>query len=190
VSEDGGRSFSIPLLVNEACHARPTALAADTSDGPFHDRLYHVCPGDGYRSILLAYSTVRGDEWSEATPIETPAARDGSMREPQVAVNAAGIVAVAWMDRRDDETGACYAPFVAASSDGGRTFSAPVRVAAERSCPDGDRLAFPGQRWPTGGDYFGFAAAADGRFHLVWPDARAGLFELRTAAVEVDTSAR
>ncbi len=185
VSDDGGRNFSIPLLINEACYGRPTDLAADTSGGPFRDRLYHVCSGDDYRSILLTYSADRGDEWSEATPIEVEATRDGSRREPQVAVSSAGVVAVAWMDRRDDDSGACYAPYVAASTDGGQTFGAPVRASAELSCPDGERLGFPGRRWPTGGDYFGFTAGADGRFHLVWPDARTGLFELRTVTVEV-----
>ncbi|MFW6079191.1 MAG: hypothetical protein ACODAE_06200, partial [Gemmatimonadota bacterium] len=89
-------------------------------------------------------------------------------------------------DRRDDPSGECYAPYIAASSDGGETFSAPTRVAEEISCPDRDRLGFPGRRWPTGGDYFGLAPGADGRFHLLWPDARSGTYRLRSAAVSVD----
>lgn len=188
VSDDAGRSFSVSLLITEACYSRPTSLAVDTTAGPFRDRLYHVCAGDDYQSVLLSYSTDRGDKWSEATPIEAPAFREGSRREPQVAVNSEGMVAIAWLDRRDDPAGECYAPYFAASADGGKTFSAPVSVADELSCPDRDRMGFPGRRWPTGGDYFGFAAGSDGRFHVLWPDARSGTFELRTAAVSVRVS--
>lgn len=185
LSADGGESFSIPLLATESCFDRPTFLAVDMSSGEYRDRLYHVCSGDDYKSILLATSADRGEEWSDATPIEPVASQRGSRREPQVAVNAQGIVAVAWMDRRDDASGRCYAPYVAASADGGRTFSPAVRVASKVSCPEIERLGSAGGRWPTGGDYFGLAAGADGRFHVLWPDARDGTYEFWTAAVSV-----
>lgn len=183
ISTDEGATFSPPMLVTESCYGRPTFLAVDTTDGPSRDRLYHVCGGDDYKSILLASSGSRGEEWTDASPIETPAEQVGSRREPQVAVNREGIVAVAWMDRRDDPSGDCYAPYFAASADGGATFSRPVRVASEVSCPDPARTGRAGGRFPTGGDYFGLVAAADGRFHVLWPDARDGVFELRTASV-------
>jgi hypothetical protein len=186
VSEDEGHTFSIPFLMTEECWYRPTFLAADTSDGPFRDRLYNVCEGREQTSVLLAYSTDGGEVWSAPTPIEAPAREAGSRSEPQVTVNGRGVLGVVWMDGRDDPGGRCYAPYFAASSDGGLTFGPAVRVATELSCPD---PALAGEaatgRWPRGGDYFGFAAGADGRFHLLWPDARDGAFELRTAAVSV-----
>lgn len=185
ISDDAGESFSLPLLITEACYARPTFLAVDTSGGPYQDRLYHVCVGDGLQSILLMYSADRGEEWSAATPVEPPASQDRARRAPQVAVNRDGVVAVAWMDRRDDPSGQCYAPYVTASTDGGRTFGPAVRVADEPSCPDPEKTGGAGSRWPTGGDYFGLAADAAGRFHVLWPDARTGSFELRTARVTV-----
>lgn len=186
VSPDRGLSFSIPLLVTEECWTRPTFLAADTSGGPFRDRIYFLCEGDRQRAVLLAHSEDGGELWSAATPIEPPASEDGSRTEPQVAVNGRGVVGVAWMDRRDDPSRECYAPYFAASLDGGATFGPAVRVATELSCPDPARAGeFPLRRWSTGGDYFGFAAGADGRFHLLWPDARDGAFGIRTAAVTV-----
>lgn len=109
---------------------------------------------------------------------------------PDSSANREGIVAVAWMDRRDAPTDGCYAPYIVASADGGETFGAPVRVANEVSCPDRDRLGYPARRWPTGGDYFGFAGAPDGRFHVVWSDARSGTFAVRTAAVSVRVPGR
>jgi hypothetical protein len=73
-----------------------------------------------------------------------------------------------------------------ASLDGGVTFAPAVRVATDLSCPDPSRAGeYPVRRWSTGGDYFGFAAGADGRFHVLWPDARDGTFEIWTAAASV-----
>jgi hypothetical protein len=187
-SSDGGASFSIPLLITEECWYRPTFLAADTSSGLFQDRLYKVCEGDEQRAVLVMYSTDQGDVWSTATSIEPPASETGMRSEPQVAVNGQGVVGIAWMDRRDDPSGRCYTPYFAASLDGGETFGPAVRVAAELSCPEAARSGeFPVRRWPTGGDYFGLAAGADGRFHVLWPDARDGAFEIWTAAVSIRT---
>ena len=42
-----------------------------------------------------------------------------------------------------------------------------------------------GQRWPAGGDYFGLAVSPDGTFHVLWSDSRTGVFQLRTALIEV-----
>jgi len=185
-SADGGGSFSIPLLVTEGCWFRPTFLAADTSSGPFKDRLYNVCRAEDHLAVLLMYSADGGDVWSAATPIEAPASTPGARTEPQVAVSGEGVVGVVWMDGRDDPSGRCYAPYFAASLDGGSTFGPAVRVASELSCPDPARAGeFPTRRWPRGGDYFGVAAAADGRFHVLWPDARSGAFEVWTASVSV-----
>lgn len=186
VSSDGGHTFSVPLLATESCYARPSDMAADTSAGPYRDRLYLVCMGDHLQSILLTHSADGAEEWSTATPIEPSTSQPRARQLPQVAVNASGVVAVAWMDRRDDPAGRCYAPYVAASADGGKTFSPAVRVASQLSCPDTARVgSFVAGRWAMGGDYFGLTAGADGRFHVVWPDARDGSFQIWTAPLTV-----
>lgn len=41
------------------------------------------------------------------------------------------------------------------------------------------------RRCPMGGDYFGWTAAADGRFHALWGDGRRGPFELWSTTVTV-----
>lgn len=184
-STDAGASFSFPRLVTDACYARPTFLAVDRTAGPYRDRIYHVCDGDEERSVLFTFSADGGEEWQEPWPVEAPAAVRGSRTSPQVAVNSQGVVAVAWMDHRDDPTGPCYAPYFTVSGDGGRTFATPVRISGELSCPDRVRIGSPARRWREGGDYFGMAAGADGRFHLLWPDARSGMFELWSATVTV-----
>ena len=184
-SPDEGRTLPPPMLVTESCYARPTFLAVDATEGPYQDRLYHVCPGEELKTILVTSSSDQGWEWTDATPIEGPADTFGSKNFPVIAVNNEGVVAVAWMDRREDPSGDCYAPYLAASTDGGATFSRPVRVATAMSCPDASRTGQAGTRFRTGGDYFGLVGAVDGRFHVLWPDARDGIFRLRTTTVSV-----
>lgn len=55
-SSDRGESFSFPLMVTEKCCFRPTFMTADTSSGPFRDRLYTVCQGDEQRAVLVMHS--------------------------------------------------------------------------------------------------------------------------------------
>jgi hypothetical protein len=189
-SPDQGESFPPPMLVTEACYARPTFLAVDTTNGPYRDRIYHVCPGDQLKSVLVTSSADHGWEWTDAAPIEAPAETFGSRNFPVIAVNNEGVVAVAWMDRRDDPSGDCYVPYLAASADGGATFANAVRIATAVSCPDATRTGQAGSRFRTGGDYFGLVSTADGRFHVLWPDARDGVFKLRTAAITVANPGR
>jgi len=195
ISGDGGQSFSEPLFITEDCWARPTFLSVDASGGPFNDRLYYVCEGDNQKEILLTYSDDRGEEWTIRS-IESSAGPNGFRTEPQIAVNNQGIIGIIWMDRRDDPSadsynlyqtpkGHCYALYFSASADGGESFSKPVRVSSDLSCPDYEHLGYSAVRWRTGGDYFGLVASQSGAFHLLWPDARSGSFELWTAKVSV-----
>lgn len=185
-SIDNGKNFSYPRLISESCYSRPTFIAVDKSEGEFKDRIYHVCSGEQLKSILLTYSSDGGDEWSETKAIESPASNSRSRWIPQVAVNNEGVVAVAWMDRRDDASGKCYAPYISLSIDGGASFRKPIRLSDKISCPNLQKSGIASSRWPVGGDYFGLAAAADGTFHLLWPDARNGTFELWTSSVKME----
>lgn len=73
-----------------------------------------------------------------------------------------------------------------ASLNGGASFLPERQPSDSVSCPDASTNGAAFGRWPTGGDYFGMAAAPGGRFHAVWPDARSGTFQLRTSTVDVD----
>jgi hypothetical protein len=186
VSRDRGETFSVPLFVTEQCGRSWTFLAADTSGGPHRDRLYHVCPNRDATAIQLHRSADRGEQWSDPILVEPAASKSGSRTHPQVAVNPSGVLGVSWLDTRDDPSGRCYAPYFTASRDGGQTFLPPARVAGSVSCPDSTHNGPAFQRWSKGGDYFGFAAAADGRFHVLWPDARSGRFQTWTGVVTVN----
>jgi hypothetical protein len=69
-----------------------------------------------------------------------------------------------------------------ASIDGAQTFPAPVRITRQSSRPNPKHAS---RFWP-GTDYMLAAAAKDGVFHLAWPDARTGTFQLYATSVRVD----
>jgi hypothetical protein len=98
------------------------------------------------------------------------------------ATSPEGILAIAWRDGRHRPGTECFDVYVNASLDGGATFLREQRVTSTTSCSD---RKLNGTGWSDGGDYFGLASDANGRFRLLWSDAREGVFRLRTATVEI-----
>lgn len=73
----------------------------------------------------------------------------------------------------------CRDVLFAASLDGGKSLLSPTRVSSAASRPDDAKKS------PNGNDYFGMVTNYRGCFYLLWSDARAGLFQLRTAMLEL-----
>lgn len=187
-SNDGARTFSIPLFVSDACGRTFPVLATDASGGPYHDRLYWVCNDRDFRHIYLHYSSDRGKSWSEPVPVNHGSGHDPYVRTPTVAINGNGVIGVSWYDGRDDSGDAayrCQELFFSASLDGGQTFLPEVKVSSAKSCPATSGNGQAGRRWPAGRDYHGLAATSDGRFHVLWADSRSGVYELRSATIDV-----
>lgn len=193
-SEDGGRSFSEPLLISEGCDARGgwSSLAVNLSDrlAP-PDRIFHVCAAPQFDGIQLRYSDTFGEIWSAPVRIDRPGNVTPYSRTPAVAVNRDGVVGVAWYDGRGDGSTIkgsfrCTEIFFAASLDGGATFLPEVRVSSEKSCPAAPKNVEVALRYPAGGEYMGLATAPDGTFRLLWSDSRSGIYRLRTATVSVE----
>ena len=198
VTRDGGRSLEPARYVADFRRPAPggAVLAADRSAGPHRGRLYLAWTDrDLERSdIVVAHSDDQGRTWSVPVRVND---RTGFFQHvhPTLEVNRDGVVGIVWSDRRSDRNGACSELYFAASRDGGESFGPNVRVSSVRSCPEtpgnevpvtgGARLNL-GQRWVVGGDYSGLAAAADGRFHAAWVDARTGRFQVWTAAITVE----
>jgi hypothetical protein len=189
-STDAGYSFSTPMFVHDACGPMPeqrfhlSALVAGTASSPFGERLYFTCNLAGGGGVVSSYSTDRGERWSDPIPVHSahvdPAVR---RRVLGAAVNRDGVVGVLWSDFRNSGPH-CYDAYFAASVDGGQSFLPEQRVSAESSCPDPAALGGT-TLWKDGGAYWGVAADSDGRFRLLWSDARGGSFQLRTGTVEV-----
>lgn len=194
-SDDGGRTFSRPRFVTGICGPSDVFpgypyLAADGSDGPFRDRLYHACIRTGVDGVALSVSDDAGRSWSDPVRVDPPPGEGPShARTPMLAVDGRGVVGVAWYDRRLDPDRACQDVFFTASTDGGRTFAPPLRVSSRTSCPGTAGNGRAGESWPMGGDYSSLAALPGGGFHLLWADSRGGVFQLRQARLEVPVTA-
>jgi hypothetical protein len=222
-SDDGGDSLNQPVTISgwymPNTFVRLTnvcpMMAADATTGPFKDRVYVVWPDArfGASDILLSYSADRGQTWSAPivvndNPRNVPPDKVPNQLLPAVAVNNAGVVAVTWLDRRDDPDNLAWRERVRVSLDGGETFEPSVVVSAAPARFDGT------ERWPTTastvgggtpvypgalfrllvfapihtyipGDYAGLTADGEGTFHPYWIDNRTGTHQVWTAAVRI-----
>ena len=196
-------------------------LAVDSGKGPFRDRLYAVWPDlrTGRSEILLSSSADKGKSWTPPVTVNDDVAWPAPAIGPDdilpaVAVNSAGVVGVAWYDRRDHPDNLAWTVRFAASFDGGETFLPSVRVSEAGSDPlknpkfplevfvfggakksewvkGGSIRASmgPGGFFFNGGHTAGLAADAGGAFHPFWVDNRTGTAQLWTASVTVEGSA-
>jgi hypothetical protein len=101
-------------------------------------------------------------------------------RIPALATNNRGALMTAWIDGRTAAGHHCEeAVYVTSSLDGGASFSPVQRISATDACADSTEVD------PTGGDYFGLAAASDGIFRIVWVETRNGVSQLLTTSLDV-----
>jgi hypothetical protein len=167
-SPDGGRTFSPPHLVAPRVVSRERlqqfisvpSVAIDRSGSFYDDRLYlawTVSRLGGY-AVQVWRSSDGGRSWSASETVNDNSEPAGHVN-PAVAVGATGAVGVAWYDRRGDPHNACHRLFVAASLDGGETFSTNVPANAQTCVTSG--------RFANVGDTLGLAADASGQFHAV-----------------------
>jgi hypothetical protein len=147
------------------------------------DRLFWLCIADKFNGVLVQRSDDRGESWSE--PLRLNHSQTARSFTPSITVNKDGVIGVSWYEIHDKS---CFDVYFTASLDSGKTFLPEVRVSSATSCPDTpqNKGAFdPGTTFGAGGDYSGLAATSDGIFHLVWSDARTGIYRLRTTSVAV-----
>jgi len=185
MSTDGGRTFSRPSFVSEACGLGFGALAVDLSHQTTRDRLYFVCNTRDLTGVQVHSSEARGEKWSQPVRADSAGGDVVFRRPPAVSVNRDGVVGVTWTERRTESDRLCQHHYFSASRDGGKTFLPQVRLSEAPSCPDTARNGRVAARWPEGGDYSGLAAAADGTFHALWADSRDGIYRLWTAPITV-----
>jgi hypothetical protein len=138
---------------------------------------------DKFNGVLVQRSDDRGESWSE--PLRLNHSETADSFTPSIAVNKDSVIGVSWYEIHHKS---CFDVYFTASLDHGKTFLPEVRVSSATSCPDTpqDKGTFDaGTTFGAGGDYSGLAATADGLFHVVWSDARSGIYQLRTATVSV-----
>ncbi|PYR17172.1 MAG: hypothetical protein DMF94_24875 [Acidobacteria bacterium] len=189
-SSDGATTFSPPLFVNDVCGSPPSfqlsALVADTSDGPFRDRLYFACRQSGGGSVVVTASGDRGDTWNRpGVAVGTSPVNADARRVMTMAVNNKGVLGVLVVERRAKTGDQCLSADFYASLDGGASFTPPAEVSAS-SCGTSPVDAIAERMFPTYGDYFGLVTSPDGRFRAMWPEMRDGHSVLLTTVIDVD----
>lgn len=180
-----GEQHSAPLLISEQCRTGGGfgTMAADTTSGPFRDRLYFICMTSS--GLSVSTSADRGESWSLMTTL----AAQPDPKAPAAyaaAVNRDGTLLVTWQDRNADARRECQRLMGAASTDGGQSFSAPHFVSSAPSCPGRGADTAATRRWAGGGDYGALVAAPDGTFRAAWADWRDGRMHIWHAAVRVE----
>ena len=185
-STDGGSTFSPPSFITDACGPPPTfqlsSLAVDGSAGPSRDHLYFACRQSAGGPIVVTSSSDRGENWTRPAVAVGDTRIDSDIwRVPVLAVNSSGTVGVMLVERHHSgET--CHTVNFVGSSDGATILGSALRISTA-SCGTSAEDEVAWRRFPTYGDYFGFAAQGDGRFRLVWPEMRNGTSTLLTASV-------
>jgi hypothetical protein len=148
--------------------------------------------------VFLIHSDDRGATWSAPLPLAPAVPPTGVKRFwPAVAVRDGGEVDVAYMESQERQATAdpddveCDVPNVVGhqrqgklsslsdiwwvrSTDGGATFSPPVRVTSETTNWCKVAYDLEGTQFANFGDYLGIAAGG-GRAFVVWPDGRHGV---------------
>lgn len=220
VSHDGGETFGPQMDVFPSANVPAAQLqrfdfslrgtsgqfAADTTSGPYADRLYVVTTRNenGRLRLLISSSSDVGQHWSAPHPVTADLPAGASQFQPTIAVNNRGAVGIVWFDTRRWPKRDKFDVFFSASIDGGETFLPAARISSMPSTPRGAGNFAPtvgsegnevlGQPAvissmysyrASGGDYIGLASAVDGVFHPFWPDSRSGTFHVWTARVEV-----
>lgn len=197
-STDGARTFSPPFFVAEIRQRNIPKIIADVYSEAFPDRLYAAWgdwgktldPEDEVfynpeKGLYFSRSTDRGYSWSKPVRIDRASDPRTLRGTAALAVSRNGVLGIAWQDRRNDPNNQCQDLYFTSSLDGGETFLPEVRVSTELSCPGTPGNGAVGDRYPTGGEYFGLVGTGNGAFQVLWADARSGVYQLYTAAVRV-----
>lgn len=195
-STDGGKTFSEPMLISEACHGAGgwSSIVAGNPDSRLRDRIYHLCAASQFNGIQLRYSDNRGERWSDAIRLDRTGNYEPYTRTPAMAVNKDGVVGAVWYDGRNDPstikgTFRCQDIYFTASLDGGETFLPDAKISSKRTCAASPEHIPTALRFPAGGEYIGMVATPDGAFQILWSDNRTGTYQLRIATVKVKGSA-
>ncbi len=187
-STDGGNTWSSVVeiasvhLVPDSCNcaffgnlpnttdavANPPVIAVDNSSGSYAGTLY-VEAYDWTKKqmrVELFSSPDGGNTWGAPVWVASPHPHDEFFAG--LSVSPTGAVGVSWLDRRNDKHNVFYQPFVAVSSDGGKTFGKNYRLARNRSNPYYSAYSM--------GDYTGNTWAGK-TLYVTWPDTRNAIMQ-------------
>jgi hypothetical protein len=155
-TEDGGRSFAPPAAVMSGQFADHPWLAADRSHGPGSGNLYAVWVAEDQGGLGFSRSTDGGRSFEPPRLIQGQG--DTSVSMPMVAAGPDGLVSAVYEGpfQRNGLPDEIYAVEVVCSTDGGRSFGAPVTLGEEAAV-----ISLPGNVQPVSGPAVAAAPRGD-----------------------------
>lgn len=166
-------NFAIPTFDNRFAPVI-VAVSCDTTGGPFTDRVYATW-GDlsgpdtnnantNHSWIRFAYSDDGGQTWEVANPHPTNDINSVDRFNPWMDIDSQGGVHVVYLSTQNDPNRRETDLYHVLSTDGGETFSTPLRVSSQSSAYINDNF-----QW---GDYNGLSIV-DEEVRPIWTDKRA-----------------
>jgi len=187
-SHDGGVTFDPPIVITPWNGPAKTIAGGAAETGGFavgtwqgRERIY-LTFAQGLETepdaLMMTTSDDGGTTWTKPRAIVPPALPGWGAGSSSIMVNSTGIVGIQYYSL---ESGHDFDVFFTASTDGGATFSKPVRLSTATS---NQPLTEP--RWAGQDQVYG-DTDAKGVFHLVWTDARnhATAYQVYTRSVTV-----
>ncbi|MBZ5570437.1 MAG: hypothetical protein LAO09_00980 [Acidobacteriia bacterium] len=187
-SADGGNTWSTPMVLqrailnNQGCHCPfgdlPNSdvrmsdfpvIGVDNSNGPYAGNLYAAMYSwtGTYMRVGVVRSIDGGRTWQKPVAVAPPSDTHDQFL-PWLSVSPTGLVAVSWLDRRNDPANVNYQAFAAISTDGGQSFKPNVQLTTAFSNPNNN--GYPG--WM--GDYTGNTWVGS-NFVAAWMDSSNGV---------------
>jgi hypothetical protein len=191
-------------------------LAVDPGSAAFGRRVYIVWIDTRARRarVWLSHSSDDGRSWAHPRVVDDVPDRADPQQAPRatspsIAVNRAGVVAVAWADRRGHVDNLGWDYRLAASYDGGESFEGSVKVSsASQTFRRWPLFVMPQYALPqtrpdrmtqqimqdavglSAGHTVDMTVDAQDVFHPIWLDNRTGVMQVWTAPVTVAGRAR
>jgi hypothetical protein len=186
-SDDGGKTFTSRSLVSRKLSpglGYAQLAAGGTGGDSVLVFVRALGPPHAPGGVWLNRSVDGGRSWSEELRVDRfPGSGGGGAQAPSAAFTPDGVLGVSWVDSGGDPEGRTRRLHFSWSTDGGRTFAAPIALAERGADPFTDENGATGRLLSAGGHYLGLAALPTGDFQALWSDSRDGLFALYTARI-------
>ena len=120
--------------------------------------------------VQVAASANGGATWRK--PVRVTTSNFGDEFFPWISIDGSGRLVATWMDRRNDPANLLYQPFIAYSTDQGKTFHGDLPFSSVMSNP------MPGYSFFDGLGAYRNQVSVGNTTYAVWMDTRTGVFQI------------